>query len=738
MTEFVVELWYDDDWHDVTADTRQAAADSGGGWTLIRGGISRLTVAEPDPSELTLVFNNGPSLVAPGVVGRYSLRNPLSDLYGKIRRGTPIRISVPDLTADVRVHARVAKWPTRWSTSRKDLWVPATAYGPLWWQQQGARPARSSLYRAYTQSIAGVTGYWPLEDPPGSTEAHTPTPGAHPARPVGTSRFTGPDGQPVAPAGLPDWGSGAPIPGSLRTIDLAQGGGLGARCASAAGTGWQIEWVMVQPRDEAGAPVVLWWETSDAYTDHSAETSILYGAAVAIDGVTIFYGSLSAYFGDGISVFDAADGQPHAYAVRADQDGGNIRVRVYIDNTLTATLTSTFDTSAGTVGQITRWQINPTDVPAGELWMPTLGHIAVSNGTTPAFDGGPATSAMRGWPGQRAGDRWAVTAAEDGFPVGASGDPADTEPMGPQPAGTLMEILRDCVQTDGGMLVERRGGYAIDMLQRISLYNRGALSLPFTVLAPPLEAADDLRDVRNRVIAKRTAGGELTVDLTAGPLSVAADPDGIGVIPTELPVNVDRVEQLTNIAWWELSAGTVDVPRFAAVTVNLDAPDVAALVDDVTQLDIGSVIEVTGLDAVGLPPDPVRLMVLGYTETCDYAEPWTITFVVTPADVWTVGVCDETTRAATAGSVTTADFEAGTDTALSVERSAGVRQLWTVDPTFFPMDLVAAGVRLTATACSGSGDPQTITVDQAPVNGVAKTIPAGSPVQLAEPWRPAR
>src|SRR3546814_10320628 len=47
---------------------------------------------ETDPSTLALRLNNGDSRVAAGVQGRYSPRNPRSDLFGKIGRNTPIRV----------------------------------------------------------------------------------------------------------------------------------------------------------------------------------------------------------------------------------------------------------------------------------------------------------------------------------------------------------------------------------------------------------------------------------------------------------------------------------------------------------------------------------------------------------------------------------------------------------------------------------------------------------------------
>lgn len=54
--------------------------------------------------------------------------------------------------------------------------------------------------------------------------------------------------------------------------------------------------------------------------------------------------------------------------------------------------------------------------------------------------------------------------------------------------------------------------------------------------------------------------------------------------------------------------------------------------------------------------------------------------------------------------------------------------IWTTDSLDYPMDLDVGGVRLTATACSDSVSPQTMTIDAAPV---ART--SGVPVQL---WRP--
>jgi hypothetical protein len=87
----------------------------------------------------------------------------------------------------------------------------------------------------------------------------------------------------------------------------------------------------------------------------------------------------------------------------------------------------------------------------------------------------------------------------------------------------------------------------------------------------------------------------------------------------------------------------------------------------------------------------------------------------------------------TAGSSLAAEFDAGTDTSMSVD--VDVLPLWTTDAGEFPFDIEVAGVRLTVTAISGTSSPQTFTITQAPVNGVEKLIAAGAAVSL---WTKAR
>jgi hypothetical protein len=80
-------LFHDGVFNDITPDVRLTADH-----IIQRGRPDEASSA--DPSSLTLLLNNGRSHVNPAVSGRYSPKNPRSDLFGKIGKNTPIRLQV--------------------------------------------------------------------------------------------------------------------------------------------------------------------------------------------------------------------------------------------------------------------------------------------------------------------------------------------------------------------------------------------------------------------------------------------------------------------------------------------------------------------------------------------------------------------------------------------------------------------------------------------------------------------
>ena len=101
-----VELWYDDRWNDITPDV-----DVSQGITIRRGRDDHQSSPSPASCRLTLINRDG----------RYSARNPLSPLYGKIGRNTPVRVRVGDPQPALRFNGM--------GNSRRPLYVIAPARG---------------------------------------------------------------------------------------------------------------------------------------------------------------------------------------------------------------------------------------------------------------------------------------------------------------------------------------------------------------------------------------------------------------------------------------------------------------------------------------------------------------------------------------------------------------------------------------------------------------------------------
>lgn len=85
-------------------------------------------------------------------------------------------------------------------------------------------------------------------------------------------------------------------------------------------------------------------------------------------------------------------------------------------------------------------------------------------------------------------------------------------------------------------------------------------------------------------------------------------------------------------------------------------------------------------------------------------------------------------RVGTVRSRVAATFISGTHTTLHISTIVG--GLWTTEPTDFPLDVETSGVILRITEITGTESPQQATVEQQPVNGVVKVIPAGSLIQV--------
>ena len=76
-----------------------------------------------------------------------------------------------------------------------------------------------------------------------------------------------------------------------------------------------------------------------------------------------------------------------------------------------------------------------------------FGHVTLQNDKTPTTE---LINELNAYNGERAGARIQRLLLEEGIPFRIEGNPADTESMGPQRAGTLMNLLQECADTDLG------------------------------------------------------------------------------------------------------------------------------------------------------------------------------------------------------------------------------------------------------------------------------------------------
>jgi hypothetical protein len=713
--EVTVELYYASAWHEVPVLAE--------GITITRGRpdeAGQLTAATA-----TLTLDNREQV--------YDPRNPLSPLYGLAGRNTPAQVTVG---TSARIVGEVSSWAPRrslgydYTAGRGKASTGIVVSGILRRLTQGAT-LDTAARRAVTS--AGPIGYWPLEDAEGAPSGASAVAGV-PDLTSRTSGYIDPvTGLRLPPPGLPKFAASDGPAGGGPAVSIAEGGVLQAQIPKMSdATSWEIHFaVKFTPLVFAGASSIastLQWETT-ADPQH-------WAIAFAEDQVLVT-ADASPFVYDGVAGLD--DGAWHHVAVFAAQNGADIDSEVYVDDVQIAT--GIFPNAE--MGQPTVFKLNAAETVDEKLPI-GFGHLAVYYPYLSSAESTVLVSAYHGHAGETAGRRIERLCTEQGVTFTSAGDLDTTMPMGPQRPLKLTALLAECEVADDGILSEPASSLGLHYRTRESLYNQSAaLTLDYTAgqIAPTLEPVMDDLGLANDVTAKDLGGATARATLDVGPLGTADPPTGAGRYPSTLDVNTATPDQLPHVAAWALAKGTVDETRWPTVTVDLDAaPDLAA---DVNALALGDVVELAGAQ-----PDTALILATQITETlgkrirdpAGNGHRRLVTITGPPATPYTVGEVEdeELGRADTDGSELAADFAAGTSTSMSVDITTGPLWITTAGQAgMFPFDIRAGGVRLTVTGISGASSPQTFTVAQTPVNGVVKTIAAGTPVNLFTPWRAA-
>lgn len=721
--DLTVELYYDGAWHDITADDDVFTAPI----VIKRGQSDEGSAFRPASISMQLANDDD----------TYRTSNPVSALYGKAGRNTPARVSVggtvrgvveasswaADQTRDFRRHPR-----------RGRAWVDVEGGGLLQRVGQWTQPLRSALYRYVDKSGVTPAEWWPMEDVDGSAVAVNAAGGSS-LTPVTTVRYTLPDGTNLPPGGAPKFADGAGIGGSDKLPNFQGGGTLSAPIRTTTFDGYAIDWVMqfAAGTDAGGtssADVLRWRENG---------TYVLFTVNVVKDHVTVFHANAAdaatlASTGSADAAIDMYDGTPHHFRYQVRQSGGNYLAELYVDSALYATADNFTPGMTGTVGVPTSIEWNPGE-QNGDYMPIAAGHLIVwasgQSGDQPAV-----FFALNGYAGERAASRFARLIDEElgsGHYYVSSGF-ADSMPMGPQRVDSLPNLIRECVSTEDALLFDYRTELRLYFLCRVDRYNRDAALTLLAADLPglPVEVTDDL-GVHNIVTASQRDGGDATAEDSTSVLGSQAPPDGVGEYKQTVDVNLDDPDALLpQVANWWMRRGTVNLPRFPEVTVNLGALD-ADKAAEVEAVEVGDVIELPDIRE-----NTVRLHVLGYVETIRPADGGkvrrTIVFTCAPDQQFQVGVYDSTTSRYDLRTCTLdGDHTSG---ATSLLFAITDDEAWST--TAEPYDLFIAGERVTVTsmgARSGSGPyAQTATVTRS-TNGVVKALPDGAAVRIATPGR---
>lgn len=629
-----------------------------------------------------------------------------------------------------RAVVEVPAWPTTSDKTGRYVTVALESRGILSRLLQGRKPLLPALVRTVTAGTAHA--FWPLNDVAGSSWGASLV--------QGQTDLSVPDSVDFAADSTLTGVGGAP-----RVYDSTAGPSVMSSQISNSNTfinAFMVAfWMKVEASAAASifdpirwttaAPVPHYWIVS---TIGSSDTIVVN----AYDADSVFT-TVAAQ----TTAVDPHDGEWHHVAVHVEQtDTSEITTKLWVDGTLRDT-----DVQTGTGYNVEVVTAVHAVRPGGAFTNVTSGYLAGLTVTYESDDPSGWYSAGLGYPGETAAARLARLCGEVGVPFALEGTAADTTPMGPQREQKITDLLSECATADGGVLFEPRSFLGLAYRTRTDLINQASvLDLDYTAehfIAVPIPMADDLL-LRNMVIGSRPDGGTYTYEVTDGPLSTSPPPPegtGAGIYDTSVDLVVETDTALRSPVQWLAHQGTVETPRFPRIEVHLGSDVFRAsqdLSDAVRAVDVnGPPVTATNLP-VHLAGEPdASMLAIGLVESLDQFE-HTVEINGVPDEIWSnIGVWDSSaSRWDSSASTVTTDFDAGTDTSLSITVEAG-SELWVTGSGApeFPFHLKASGVVLNVTAISGASSPQTATVDATPVNGIVKTIPAGTPISLADPVR---
>lgn len=543
----------------------------------------------------------------------------------------------------LRFVGEVSSWPSRWDVSGKDIRVPVEAAGALRRYGQGAKALDSTLRRRIPSG--NPLAYWPMEDGSSATQASSALGGGAPLRVSGLA-FGGSD-YPAGSNPLPVLGEKASLHGDVP----------GAKPG-----GWHVEMVYKLAALPATEQTMLTVNLVPGTGDVVQVKCRISTAGIRVQGLDSGGNVVAFFVHTDPAALAAFTGAWNRLQIFSATSGSSTYLNVAWLDVVTNTWWYARTVYTGTPGKITSiagsWGTDLQGMVIGHLSAFDVGGTAAPAAGVTIYD-----SADDGFRGETAGTRMRRLAGEEDVTLTVYGSIPLQEQVGPQKPQTLLDLLDEAADTDGGILGERRDAIGLVYRDRAGLYNQvPALVLDYTArghVAPPLEPVDDDQHVRNDITVTRDSGASARASRDTGSMSTQAPPDGVGIYAESVTLNLYTDAQAAQHAGWLLHLGTVDEARYPVVNVDLAAAP--SLIDAVTVLDSGDRIQIANPPA-WLPPGPIDLIVQGYTEVIGHPNDWDVQLNCTPASPWTV-----------AGTAVVEDFE---DTTYAVTITSGGNLPW--------------------------------------------------------------
>jgi hypothetical protein len=748
----------------------------GSGWTWTditddvilegeQGSPLNVTVGRADESSITQtsVFK----CVLDNRTGKY-INTGTSALWPYVRRGTPVRLRVSTnngSTWSVRFQGQAVgftpSWPestARWAT------VELEASGPLRVLDQGTLPAISAM-RYGTLRDSKVVAYWPLEDEQQSNAA-LPAIGGTPGSFITLNYTSGA----TVPGVIGEFASYTNIPSSAPILTMALGGALSLQLTTTTGSSSTVSAMFGNPTgvpttgarsDIAGGipntGVLLTVFTPNGGTIKCWEIGVKQGGTLNLIGYSTTSAPSRMYDGAG-KVFS----QAVSFSLKANTDY-EIGLTLSQSGSTTSWRLWAMDISAETWSSFTGTQSNSgagaqvNQVRTGEYSDAqglAAGHVVVRAPQLTSV--GDDSDWASGYQGEAVTSRLPRVANQANYNVdllspGVGAIPAYTETAnsitltsGPQFWDTLSNTLRETEMTGEGLLYDGLGTGLTYVSRRYRQQRAVAATLTLDAsaghLTEPFGPVDDDQVLFNHVTVSRHGGNQGVdyLDVT-GPEGT----DIVGDHATSLTVNPNTDDGLIGYAEWGVNVGTISGYRYPQIGFALHTN--AGLIPQWLACTPQSRIDITNIDAVRrqLPPDPIWLLLEGWTETIDAFE-WKVQANTSSAEPWNVvrlaaatgSTGDDICHMDTDSSQLNTSAALGA-TSISVRTNSG--PLWvqsSADADSFPFWITVGGLRVQVTAISGASSPQTFTLASPglPAAKTGSTTPgAGAPINI---WRP--